>query len=131
MANEQINELFPAASWQIVLDDWGRHVSHIPATQSLSNITGQESIAEGSPVTIQAYFVRTTQLWNFEKAGFIEKGDAIMLAKYADSVKTADRISADGVKYRIIESYDVPGTLDNYGSGTVMVYTVCRLVMIE
>lgn len=131
MVNEQINELFPAASWQIVLDDWGRQVSHIPVTRTNSNITGQETITEGSPSNIQAYFVRTNQLWNFQKAGFLEKGDAIMISKYSDSVVTPDRVSADGQKYRIAEAFDVPGTLDNYGSGTVMVFTVCRLVMIE
>ena len=115
-----------------ILDDYaGRQVSHIVVTQSTSNISGQETFADAAPVTIKCYFMLTNQQWDFEKAGFLEKGDAVMLAKYADSVGKDDKITADGKTYRVKEAYDVPGVFDSTGSGTAMVYTACNLFLIS
>ena len=111
-----------------ILDNYaGRQVTHIDTTQSTTNISGQESFADAGGVTIKCYFMLTGQNWDFQKAGFIEKGDAVVLAKIADGVKKDDKITADSKTYRIREAFDVPGVFDSTGSGTTMVYTACNL----
>lgn len=115
-----------------MLDNYaGRQISHTSVTQSTSNITGQQTLTEGTAVTLKAYFMRTNQNWDYEKMGFLEKGHAIVLAKYADGVDKNDKITVDGHSYRVQESFDVPGTYDSTGSGTTMVYSACNLFLIE
>jgi len=80
-----------------ILDGYaGRQVTHIPVTRTTSNVYGKESFTNGNPITLKAYFMRTMQTWDYEKAGFLENGDAVMLSKYADSVQKNDLIYTDG-----------------------------------
>ena len=97
-----INNILDVAGFNTFLDTTaGRQISHIPTTQSISNISGQETLTEGSPVTIKCYFLRTNQNWDFEKAGFLEKGDAVGLFKIADNVTKDDLVYADGLSFDI------------------------------
>lgn len=115
-----------------ILDNYaGRQVSHIKTTQTVSNLSGQETLTEAEAVTIKSYFMRTNQNWDFAKFGFTEKGDAVVLAKYADSVSKDDIISVEGNKFRIKEAFDVPGVFDSTGSGTSFTYTACNLFLVE
>ena len=80
-----------------ILDNYsGRQIMHIPVTRTTSNISGEEILSDGNLVLIKAHFIRTGQNWDFEKAGFLEKGDAVALTKFADSVTNNDKIYSDG-----------------------------------
>jgi len=115
-----------------ILDNYaGRTISHIPVVQTTSNITGQETLTDGTAVTIKAYFMRTGQSFDFQKAGFLEKGDAVVLAKIVDNVVKDDKITADSRTYRVKEAYNIPGVFDSTGSDTEMTYTSCNLFLIE
>jgi len=115
-----------------ILDNYaGRQVTHTPVTQTISNVSGQETLTDGTPGAIKAYFMKYNQTWDYAKAGFLEQGDAVMLAKIADGVKKNDKITADGEDYRVQEAFDVPGVFDSTGSGTTMVYTACNLFLIN
>jgi len=103
----------------------GRLVSLQHVTKTTSNITGEETLSMGTAANIQAYFVRTNQRWDYDKAGLKELGDGILVSKYADAVQKDDLITVDSSKYRVRERYDVPGTFDIDGSSTAYVYTVC------
>ena len=120
------------ADFDSILDNYaGRQLTHTPVVRTISNITGQETLGDGTPKTLKAYFMRTSQKWDFEKMGFLEKGDAVALTKYADGVVKNDKITVEGNKYRVREAYNVPGTFDSTGSGTTMTYTACNLFLIE
>ena len=115
-----------------ILDNYtGRQITHTPIVKTISNISGQETLTDGTAVSIKAHFMRTSQKWDFEKAGFLEKGDAVLLAKYADSVVKNNKITVEGNNYRVREAYNVPGVYDSTGSGTTYVYTSCSLFLID
>jgi len=117
-----------ATEFNSVLDEFfGRQVTRIPVTRAYSNVTGEETLTEGTSGTIKCYFVRTDQTFDFREYGFKEKGEALMLSKAADSVKKDDLITVDSVTFRVREAYGVPGTLDSAGSSSAFVYVCCNL----
>lgn len=96
-----INNFFTTTDFETILDDFGRQIVHIPITRSISNYSGRETLTEGTPVVIEAYFIRTEQAWDYEKAGLTEKGNAVLLAKHADAVEKDDLVLADGTNIEI------------------------------
>ena len=116
---------------RMLSDHAGRQLTHTPIVKTVSNVSGQETLTDGTAVTIKAYFMRTNQRWDFEKAGFFEKGDAVVLAKYASGVVKNDKITVEGNDFRVKEAFNVPGVYDSTGSGTSFVYTACNLFLIE
>ena len=125
-----VQNVLTVSDFDRILDDYaGVQVSHTPITRSTSNVTGQETLTDGTPANIKVYFMRTEQAWDFVKAGFVEKGDAVMLAKVADSVVKDDKITFKGSVYRVREAFDVPGVYDSTGSGSSFVYTACNLFL--
>ena len=79
----------------------GRQITHVPTVQTTSNISGQETLTRGAGVSIKAYFMRTSQNWDFQKAGFFQKGDAVAVCKIADGVKAEDLLYTDGLSFTI------------------------------
>lgn len=127
-----VQNVLTVADFDSMLDEYaGRQVTHTPAVRTISNITGQETIADGTPATLKAYFMKTNQKWDFEKMGFLEAGHAVALTKYADGVVKNDKITADGSDYRVKEVYNVPGVFSSTSSATAMVYTACNLFLID
>ena len=127
-----VQNVLTVTDFDNMLDNYaGRQITHTPIVKTTSNISGQETLTDGTSVTIKAYFMRTNQLWDFEKMGFLEKGNAVMLAKYASSVVKNSKITVDGNDYRVKEAFNVPGVYDSTGSGTSFVYTACNLFLID
>jgi len=116
-----------------ILDDYaGRILSHTPVVRTISNISGQETLTDGTTVSIKAYFMRTNQSWDFEKMGFLEKGHAVLLSKYADGVVKNDKITVEGNDFRVREIFNVPGIFSStIASDTAFVYTAANLFLIE
>ena len=127
-----VQNVLTVAGFNRMLDNYaGRQISHTPVTQTTSNISGQETLTDGTAVTIKAYFMRTNQNWDYEKLGFLEKGHAVVLAKYADSVSKNSKITADSHTYRVKEVFNVPGVFDSTGTNTSFIYSACNLFLIE
>ena len=131
-----VQNILTVAQFDKILNDYaGRNVSRVPVSRTTANITGQEILTNGTTADIKCYFMLTGQNFDYQKAGFLEKGNAVMLAKAADSVKKDDIIIADSKTYRIREAFDVPGVFDTTGSSTantvIMVYSACNLFLME
>lgn len=112
----------------ILNDYFGRTVTHTPRTKSISNISGQESFVDGTPASIKCFFMKYNQPWVFDKVAQIEGGDAILLAKIADSVSKDDLITAEGEKYICQDIINVPGVFDSTTDPT-FIYTVVNLFL--
>lgn len=127
-----VQNVLTVADFDNILDNYhGRQVEHIVTTKSISNITGEESFAEAAGVDIKCVMTRTGQNWDYAKAGFLEKGDAVGLCKVADGVKKDDILVMDGIRYRVREAFTVYGVYDSTGSGTTAVYIACNCFVEE
>lgn len=121
-----------ATDFENLLDGYaGIQATYTPVTKTVSNTYGEETLTDGTTSNIKVHFVRINEDHDFEKYGLKEKGDAIMLAKYSDSVNDNDKVTINSVTYRIGEHYDVAGVFDSTGSGTTFIYTVCSLFLVE
>ena len=79
------------------MTNWfGRRVYHLSSTLTYDNLSGGETISEGTPTELTVHFVRTSQNWDFAKEGYLEKGDAVLIAHYSAGVKKEDIIITDG-----------------------------------
>ena len=127
-----VQNVFTSQDFNSLLDNYfGREISYYPVVQTLSNITGEETLTEGAEERIKVHFVRYNQSYTYEKAGFKQHGDAIMLSKVSDAVQVNDVVIVDSIKYRVKERFDVPGVFDSTGTGTLLVYTAVNLFIDE
>jgi len=127
-----VQSAFSVADFDFILKNYaGRLLSHTPYTKTESNYTGEETITAGTGTNILCYVMKTGQNFDFKQYGFIEKGNMVGLFKVADSVTLNSLITVNGEKYRVKESFDVPGVFDSAGTGTVYVYTVGNLFKAE
>jgi len=125
------NTILSATDFNQILDDYaGRTLSHTPVTQTTSNITGQETLSDGTPINIKCYVMKTNQSFQYQEYGFLEKGDVIGLFKVADSVVINSKITINGEVYRVRESYNVPGVFDSSTTATY-IYTVGNLFLVS
>ena len=127
MAGE-INAIMSRQDFDNILATYSGHrVSHIPTTKTLSNISGEETLTEGSAVNINVHFVWTSDPYDYNKSGLTQIGVAIMLSRIPDGVKKNDTITTESKKFRVQEIYDVKGTFQQDAAGTETVYSVCSL----
>jgi len=125
-----VQRVLSVADFDWILDNYaGRQLTHTPVTKTLSNYTGEETLVNGTPVSIKCYVMKTGQNWNIKDMGFLEKGDMVGLFKVADVVTLNSIITVNGEDFRVKESFDVPGVFDSTGSGTVYVYTAAMLFL--
>ncbi len=125
------NNILTVADFDAILDDYaGRTLSHTPVTKTVSNITGEETLTDGTPANIKCYVMKTGQNFDYKEYGFIEKGDMVALCKVADSVQINSKITVDSEVFRVKESFKVPGVFTSSTTATY-VYTVCNLFLIQ
>ena len=127
-----VQKILSKNDFQRILESYaGQLIKRIPITKTTSNTSGEETLTEGTPEMIKAYFMLTGQNWDYQKAGFIEKGDAVLLAKYEDGVKKNDLIVQEtSGTCRIKEIYHVPGEFGmNSTAETKFIYSAANLFL--
>jgi len=108
-----------------VFDHYGDSVVRTPVTLSLSNVEGDETVVEGSTGSIKVYIVRKNKPWNFDAAGMIEGGDALMLVRSTDTINRHDKITWNSNTYR------VQTVLNRDQIGGNVAYKACNLFLID
>jgi len=107
-----------------MITKYGDDVSHIPVVKTINNMTGDETLTDGSATTCRVYIVRKNAAWFTDKAGFIAGGDAVMLADSSITVNINDKVTWKGNTYRV----HVALIRNNIGGNTA--YTACQLFLI-
>ena len=126
-----MNTILNVADFEQILDEYaGRTLSYIPVTQTVSNITGEETLTDGTAKDIKCYVMKTGQNFNYKEFGFMEQGDMVGLFKIADGVTKNSKITVNSEVFRIKELYNVPGVFDSSTTATY-VYTAANLVLIS
>lgn len=94
-------------------------------TYSNSNIDADETATVTGTALLNCYIVRKARPWNFDKAGFIEGGDALLIAPYDSTIKRGDKVTWNSNDYR------VHTMLDRDQLTGVISYKACNLILLQ
>jgi len=83
------------------LADLGVTVVRTPITETHDNISGDETLTEGSTNDVTAVFENANQYYNFSKAGEVKGADARMFVEATETINKNDKITYGGVTYRV------------------------------
>lgn len=83
------------------IDFYSQSFIHTPITKTTSNITGDEILTEGTPVTITGAIYKRENADNPDKPGLFNGSDAILLVKINVSISKNDKITYDNEDYRV------------------------------
>ena len=83
------------------LEALAKSVVRTPVTKTTSNVTGDETLTDGTDETISVTFFRRETNWAMENPGLIEGADAIMLFVSTQTMNKDDKITYDSETYRV------------------------------
>ena len=93
---------FVRASWvDSIIERLDRTVSRTPITKTTDNITGAETLSEGTPGNISAVFLQRNDKWDPAREGLTEEADAYLMVKDSVTLNKDDLITVDTRKYRV------------------------------
>lgn len=107
-----------------MLDNFAKPVTHTPVTKTTDNISGAETLTDGTPVQISITFYRQEDIINQAFEGLFQGADAVALYRDTITINKNDKITYDGQTYRVEKD---PTTRR---LGTVIFYKVARLFKI-
>jgi len=88
-------------AYERMLDNFGKVVSYTPVTKTTSNITGEESLSDGTPGNVTLTFYKRDEKYSQEIQGLMDNADAVVLAKNALTLEKDSKITYQGEVYRI------------------------------
>jgi len=106
------------------IDFFSKDLIRTPVTKTTSNITGDTTLTDGTPINFKGDFHRRTDSINPSKAGFIEGADAILLVKTTITINKNDKITYNNEDFRVFKT-PVLRTL-----GATQIYYRCDCVKI-
>jgi hypothetical protein len=105
------------------LENLSKTLSRTPVTKSTENISGDETLTEGSPADISGAFYRKEDGWDLKKPGLLQNADAVLLVKTDVTINKDDKITYDTENYRV-------QSVVTRRLGTTAFYKVARLFKI-
>jgi hypothetical protein len=112
------------ANYATLINKYGDSVLISTLTKSVSNVDASETLTVASTALATAYIVRKNKPWVFDKAGEIEGGDAVMVAKNNLSISKNDLVTWNGNTYRALN------VLARDQIGGNVAYYACNLFLI-
>lgn len=88
-------------AFESMIDNFSKTLTYTPVVKTVDNITGDETLSPGTPVSIVGAFFRKEDDWTQDKAGLIQNADAILLVKKDVTIAKDSTIEYDGEKYRV------------------------------
>ena len=95
---------FANKTYEIMIDNFAKVIIRTPITKTISNISGDEELINGTPVNISGAFFRKDDSWSQGKEGLFQGADAILLVKKEVIISKDDKISFDSEDYRILNN---------------------------
>ena len=102
---------------------FAKTVVRTPITKTTSNVSGDETLTDGTNESIEVTFFKKDTVWAIQNAGLFEGADAIMLFNTSQTMIKDDKITYDSVTYRVDDV--IPRKL-----GTTAIMNMARLFKI-
>ena len=96
-----INFTGGVTAYELMLDNFSKTLSRTPVTKTTSNITGDETLTDGTPGNILGAFFRKEDEFVQDKIGLIQNADAVLLVKNAVTINKDDKLTYDSENYRV------------------------------
>jgi len=93
---------FTNAGYELMIDNFGKTISRTPVTKTTSNITGDETLTDGSAANITGAFFRREDAWSQDKEALFQGADAVLMVKDGVTIAKDDKLSYDSENYRVI-----------------------------
>ncbi len=88
--------------FEICFDASKETVIRIPVSKTISNITGDETLTDGTPDTAyECIFHRKQDQWALDNPGKMQNADAIVIVKTSATLNVDDKITRVGEDYRV------------------------------
>ncbi len=92
---------FTNAGYELMINNFGKTISRTPVTKSTSNISGDETLTEGSASNITGAFFRKEDAWSQDKEGLFQGADAIIMVLNATTINKDDKLTYSSEDYRV------------------------------
>lgn len=106
-----------------IIDKYGDTVIVSFNSTRYDNLSGHEVFTVSSTASVTAYIVRKNRPWQFDKAGEIEGGDAVMLVKPDQTINKNDVVTWNS------NDYYVETVLNRDQIGGNVAYKACNLFL--
>jgi len=93
---------FTNAGYESMIDNFAKTISRTPVTKTTSNISGEETLTDGTAANISGAFFRKEDAWSQGKEGLFQGADAIIMIKSDVSLNLNDLLTYDSQDYRVI-----------------------------
>ena len=110
---------FTNAGYELLIDNFAKTISRTPVTKTTSNISGDETLTDGTAANINGAFFRREDAWAQDKEGLFQGADAVLMVKEGVTINKDDKLTYDS------ESYRVKSVVDRR-LGTIFFYTMAR-----
>lgn len=80
--------------------NFSKTLSLTPITKTVSNLSGNETLTEGTSVEVSGALFRKEDTWSQDKAGLFQGADAILLTLPDDPIAKNTIITYNGENYR-------------------------------
>ncbi len=92
---------FTNAGYELMIENFGKVISRTPITKTESNISGDETLTEGTAANITGAFFRAEDAWSQDKEALFQGADAVILIKNSVTLNKNDKLTFSGEDYRV------------------------------
>jgi len=107
-----INFTGGAVAYATMIDNFAKTISRTPVTKTTDNITGDETLTDGTPANISGALFTKEDSWIQDKPGLLQNADAVLLVKPSVTINKNDKLTYDSEDFRIkkVETRRLDGT---------------------
>lgn len=96
-----INFAAGAKVYKIMIQNFSKSLSYTPVTKSTDNLTGDETLTDGTPTTISGAFFPKEDNWSQDNPGLLQDADAVLMVLPTVTITKDSKITYNGDTYRI------------------------------
>lgn len=89
------------SSFLEMITTFAKSITYTPVTKSTSNLTGDETLTDGTPSTISGAFYRKEDSFMQDKFALLDNADAILIVAPTVTLSKNDKVTYDSQTYRI------------------------------
>lgn len=92
---------FDTATFQQMITNFSKTLSRTPVTKTTDNLTGDETLSDGTPANISGAFYRQEDIQTQDVESLFQGADAILMVLPSVTINKNDKITYDSETYRI------------------------------